>query len=61
MLPEFLTVKEVQHILKLGKDKTYKLVHTSGFPSIIVGGSIRVPKDAFEKWIKQYTYSEFKM
>lgn len=61
MLQDFLTVKEVQEILKLGKDKTYQLVHTNGFPSIKIGGSIRVPKDAFEKWIKQYTYSEFKM
>ena len=56
-----LTVKEVQEVLNIKKDKAYKLMRTSGFPSIQIGSSLRVPEDELEKWIKRYTYSKFDM
>ena len=60
-MTRLLTVKEVQVILNIKKDKAYKLMKTSGFPSVQIGNSLRVPEDELEKWIKKYTYSRFEM
>ena len=35
---EILTVKELGKKLKLGRDKTYSLVRSDGFPSVKLGG-----------------------
>lgn len=55
----FLTIKDLQLILKIGKDKAYKLANTKGFPSIKIGNTIRIPKKQFDEWVKMYTYSTF--
>lgn len=55
----FLTIKDLQSILKIGKDKAYKLANTKGFPSIKIGNTIRVPKDKFDEWVETYTYTTF--
>ena len=60
-MTRLLTVKEVQVILNIKKDKAYKLMKTSGFPSVQIGNSLRVPEDELEKWSKKYTYSRFEM
>ena len=55
---ELYSAKDIQRILKLGRDKTYKLLNSKGFPSIKIGRDIRVPKDEFDKWIKRNTGKE---
>ena len=60
-IEEFLTPKDIQQILKIGRDKTYKLISTKGFPSIKIGNTVRIPKDRFEKWVNTYIGSEFKI
>ena len=60
-IEEFLTPKDIQQTLKIGRDKTYKLIFTKGFPSINIGNTVRVPRDKFEKWVNTYTGSEFKI
>ena len=57
-ISRLLTIKEVQEIINIKKDKAYKLVKTDGFPSIQIGNTIRVPEDELEKWIKKYTYGK---
>ena len=58
---EFYTVKDIQNMLKIKKDVAYRLVHTDGFPKIIIGKSIRVPKDEFMKWVKNYMNNTFEL
>jgi excisionase family DNA binding protein len=50
-LPAVLTVEQVQKILGLSRPKTYELVHTAGFPTIRIGRAIRIPREAFLRWM----------
>lgn len=54
---EFLTISEVGDILRLGRDKTRKLVNSKGFPCIKIGTTIRIPKDEFVKWYQKACYT----
>ena len=54
---EFLTVNEVGDILRLGRDKTKKVIHSNGFPYIKLGSTIRIPKKEFVKWYQKMCYS----
>lgn len=49
---EFLTTKEVQQLLRIGRDKAYALMHCKGFPSICLGHQYIVEKQALYKWIQ---------
>lgn len=48
-------------MLTIGTNKCYTLVKSDGFPSIKIGNKYLVPKDEFEKWVKTYTYHEYKL
>lgn len=51
-----LTVKEVQHILRIGQVNAYQLIRTPGFPVIKIGRAYRIPRDNFFQWLNsQYT------
>ena len=52
-LPMVLTMKHVQDITGLSKPKVYELAHTRGFPVVRFGRALRVPRDAFLKWLDQ--------
>ena len=45
------TSKDIQNIFKLGRDKTYLLMHSKGFPIIQIGREYYVPKNKLERWI----------
>jgi len=49
------TVKEICEIFKCSNAYAYRLVRTSGFPSIKIGGKILTEKKALEKWIKLHS------
>jgi excisionase family DNA binding protein len=51
-LPAILTVEEVRRALRLSRAKAYELVHRQGFPAIRFGRTIRVPRDAFIRWLE---------
>ena len=55
-----LKTKELQDVLKIGRDKAYSLMHAKSFPSIKIGGQYYVSEDELQKWLKQYAYREFK-
>lgn len=50
----FYTPNDVMLILQLGKTQTYKLFNSEAFPSIKIGGSLRVDVKRFEDWCDKY-------
>ena len=50
-----LTVKEIQSILRLSKNKTYELLADSNCPFrvIKIGHVYRVPADTFWSWLER--------
>lgn len=57
-MEEYLTVKEVSQILKMGINKTYDLIAQKDFPKIKIGGRYLVPKSSFENYMKHNIYKE---
>lgn len=56
---EILTVKELGKKLKLGRDKTYSLVRSDGFPSVKLGGRYIVTTKALNEWLSRYEYKNY--
>jgi excisionase family DNA binding protein len=52
---QFLTIRDVQEYLNISKSSAYELVHSKDFPSCRLGGSIRIPRDAFLAWVEMKT------
>lgn len=52
-IPETLTVKEVQQILRLGRNAVYNLIHSNSFPVIRIGNLLRIPKKPFYEWLSK--------
>ena len=57
-MSNMLTVKELQNKLNMGKNKTYKLVHTKGFPTIRIGKTILIPEDELQQWLSDNINSQ---
>ena len=47
------TVPEIQDILGIGKNSAYSLVKSGAFRIVRIGGSIRVSKKSFDKWLDE--------
>lgn len=56
-----LSVKELQNIWQVGRDKAYALMHSSGFPSIKIGGRYYVTQDELKKWLERYAYKTYEL
>lgn len=54
-----LTVKELQSLLRIGRDTAYALMHSRAFPSIKIGGRYYVARDALDRWLTQNEYRTF--
>ena len=56
----YLTVKELQELLKIGRTATYHLIHMPGFPIIKIGNTYRIRKEDLDKYLNhlknQYLY-----
>ena len=53
-----LDAQSLQQYLGIGRNATYNLLHTKGFPAIWISERrIIVPVDALEKWLEQQTGS----
>ena len=44
---------EVALALGIGRSKVYVLIHSQDIPSLRIGGSVRVPVDALNAWVKE--------
>ncbi len=51
----FLTVRDIAGRLNISLPMAYRLVGEAGFPTIRVGRVIRVPEDAFRRWVEEQT------
>lgn len=57
-MPEYLTVKDIQNILGLGKSSAYKLIEQKDFPKVKIGGSYRIPLEEFNTYMRRHLYKE---
>jgi excisionase family DNA binding protein len=48
---EFLSVAELGARLRVSRTTAYQLVRTHEVPSIRLGGSIRIPVSALDRWL----------
>ena len=48
---EYLTISEVKNYLNISQSAAYGLAHNKDFPVCHLGGTIRIPRDAFLAWI----------
>lgn len=55
MLPELMTVKELQNYFHCSKNKAYELVKQKNFPSIQWGGRYYILKAKFVEWLNNQT------
>ena len=53
---EWLTLREMQETLGIGKTKAYELVATGDIPSVRIGRSIRVSVLELERWLDDQRY-----
>ena len=48
---EWLSLKDVQRVLGIGKTKAYELVATGELPAVRIGRCIRVNRAELERWL----------
>ena len=54
-LPLTLNAEQVATVLSLSRARTYELMHSKGFPTLVIGKRLVVPKDKLLRWIDQQT------
>ena len=52
-LPLLLTVGEMASVLRIGRNSAYQLVKDGNIPSIHVGRSIRIPRNALVQFMER--------
>jgi len=53
---EWLSLKDVQQLLGIGKTKTYELVTTGELPAVRIGRCIRVNRRELDEWLHRQRY-----
>ena len=53
--PNYMTVADVKNYLNISQAAAYELTRRADFPVSRIGGSIRVPRDAFLAWVELRT------
>lgn len=56
-----LTTKDLQTILKIGRDRAYALMRSKAFPSIKIGARYYVTKEALDEWLRKYAYRTYEL
>lgn len=51
-LPVMMDVQETAQFLRVGKQSVYRLAKQDGFPSVVVGGKIRILRDRLMTWLE---------
>jgi excisionase family DNA binding protein len=50
---ELLTVREAAGLLKLSKSQVYTLCQRRVIPTIALGRSVRIPREALDRWLSE--------
>lgn len=56
--PMLLTVKDLEIELQLGRTRTYELVRSGVIPTIRIGRSVRIPREALRRWVDTQTSAD---
>lgn len=54
-LPLMMKMRDVANVMDIALRRAYELAQNPSFPKVVVGKSIRVPRDAFFRWLDQET------
>lgn len=55
-MDKYLSTKDVQEILQIGRNKVYKLIQQNDFPKIKIGRNYLIPEAEFEKYLHRKLY-----
>ena len=55
LMPLCYKVGEVAKIMQISRSKAYELVHSEGFPRLMIGKRILIPADLFQAWLEENT------
>jgi excisionase family DNA binding protein len=53
---EWLTLREVQEMLSIGRTKAWQLVASGEVPAVKIGRSVRVSCKELEEWLEEQRY-----
>lgn len=53
---EWLTLREMQEMLSIGRTKAWQLVASGEVPAVKIGRSVRVSRTELEGWLKEQRY-----
>ena len=53
--PLLLKAADVGKLLGLGRSKVFAMVAAGQLPAIRIGRSVRVPREALERWVREQT------
>ncbi|NRQ56079.1 helix-turn-helix domain-containing protein [Brevibacillus sp. HD1.4A] len=48
-----MKMRDVANVMDIALRRAYELAQNPSFPKVVVGKSIRVPRDAFFRWLDQ--------
>lgn len=54
-LPLMMKMRDVANVMDIALRRAYELAQNPTFPKVVIGKSIRVPRDAFFRWLDQET------
>jgi excisionase family DNA binding protein len=52
-LPVVLTMQQLREVLQISRPKAYELANQQGFPTVRLGRTIRIPRDALLRWLEK--------
>jgi len=55
---EWLSLKDVQQLLGIGRTKAYELVATGELPAVRIGRCIRVNRNELDEWLQDRRYAD---
>ena len=53
---EWLTLREMQEMLAIGRTKAWQLVASGEVPAVKIGRSVRVSRKELEGWLEEQRY-----
>ena len=60
-MDRYLSVKDIQGILQIGRNKVYNLIQQNDFPKIQIGRNYSIPESEFEKYLQRKLYKKIEV